>query len=202
MEEIKGDFMKILFDSIRVYIVLTVLTGFVYTFFITAVAKVVFPWRAKGSLITSNGQVTGSELIGQQFTNSRYFQSRPSAISYNPLPSGGSNLSVASAQLKDSVDKRCLDFRKTNGLNNNTTVPSDMLFSSASGLDPHISPDAARLQINRISENRKFTDIQKADLDSVVEHSIEPPEAGILGEPRVNVLVLNMKLDRIRESSK
>ena len=187
--------MKILIDSIRVYVVLTILTGFIYTFFITAVANVLLPWRSKGSLLVNNGQVTGSELIGQQFTNNRYFQSRPSAVSYNPMPSGGSNASAVSAKLRDDVNKRRLDFRVTNGLNESVSVPSDMLFTSASGLDPHISPDAARLQVNRIAASRKFTDFQKAELDSVVEHSIEPPQVGILGESRVNVLMLNMKLE-------
>jgi K+-transporting ATPase ATPase C chain len=187
--------MKILIDSIRVYIVLTILTGFIYTFVITAVANVAFPRRAKGSLVINNGQVTGSELIGQQFTSNRYFQARPSAVSYNPMPSGGSNASVVSAKLRGDVDKRRLEFCTTNGLNDSVPVPSDMLFTSASGLDPHISPDAARLQINRIAANRNFTGSQRAVLDSIVEHSIEPPQAGILGEPRVNVLMLNMKLE-------
>jgi K+-transporting ATPase ATPase C chain len=189
--------MKQFILSIRVYIILTLLIGVFYTGAVTLIAHFVFPAQAGGSLINKNNSIKGSALIGQSFTNSRYFYSRPSAISYNPLPSGASNLSVTSIQLKDSVEQRRKRFISINRLPETTSVPSDMLFSSGSGLDPHISPEAAFLQISRIGFERHFTSGQKAVLASLVEQSIEKPQLGFLGEPRINVLKLNLELDSL-----
>jgi potassium-transporting ATPase KdpC subunit len=178
------------------YVVLTIVCGVLYTVMVTAVAQGLFPYRANGSLITAKGQVIGSELLGQEFTKQEYFRCRPSSVSYNPLPSGASNLGPLSVQLKDSVVARKNEFSKTFGLAFGSDVPPDMLFSSASGLDPHISPQAARLQINRIARQRHMTSSQKETLAAMVERSIEQLQLGFLGMPRVNVLMLNLMLDK------
>lgn len=183
--------------SVRVYVVLTILTGVLYTGLVSAIARFAFPVQAKGSLITSNGEIKGSELIGQQFNDPHYFWPRSSAISYNPLPSGGSNLSVTGMQLKNLVDERRKALQSVNGIPDKTPLPPDMLFSSASGLDPHISPEAARLQIKRISLQRHFAEIQKRSLVLLVEKSVEKPQLGFLGQPRINVLKINLSLDSI-----
>jgi potassium-transporting ATPase KdpC subunit len=193
--------MKLLLESIRIFIALTVLTGIAYVLAIAVIARLFFPYQAHGSLITADGKIIGSELIGQRFSILRYFQSRPSAIAYNPLPSGASNLSVTGLQLKDSVESRRRAFRISNGLADTAAVPPDMLCASASGLDPHISPDAARLQIERISRQRGFTAREKAALVSLVEHSIDKRQWGFLGEPRVNVLRINLALDSLGRQS-
>jgi K+-transporting ATPase ATPase C chain len=190
--------MKQLFIAMRVFIVLTILTGFLYTFAITAIARIIFPNAAGGSLIVTDGHVRGSRLIAQEFSGAGYFQARPSAISYNPLPSGGSNLSVISHDLKKSMDDRRAAFDSANGLTSDVSVPPDMLFTSGSGLDPHTSPEAARLQINRIAGQRHMTSLQKEALAAMVERSIEQPQFGFLGMPRVNVLMLNCMLDNVK----
>ena len=128
--------------ALRSFLALTILTGFLYTFAITAIAQFIFPHAARGSLIVTSGRVKGSCLIAQEFSSPRYFQARPSAVSYNPLPSGGSNVSVISLDLKKTMDERRTAFRTANSLTSNIAVPSDMLFSSGSGLDPDISPQA------------------------------------------------------------
>ncbi|MGA2507083.1 MAG: potassium-transporting ATPase subunit KdpC [Chitinispirillaceae bacterium] len=189
--------MKQLLASFRIFIVLTLLTGVLYPLAVTAVARLIFPYRAGGSLVVVHKKVVGSELIGQQFTSQRYFQARPSAIAYNPLPSGGSNLSCTSLQLWDSVETRGRMFRTVNRLPRQTVVPPDMLFASASGLDPDISPESARLQIARVARERKFSKAERAALASLVEHAVFLPQMGFLGEPRVNVLRLNETLDKI-----
>jgi K+-transporting ATPase ATPase C chain len=143
----------------------------------------------------AGGKIVGSELLGQAFTKPEYFRGRPSSVLYDPLPSGASNLGVVSLQLKDSVVARRTEFSRTFGLVSGSNVPPDMLFSSASGLDPHISPEAARLQISRVAGERHLNSLQEEALSALVERSIEQPQLGILGMPRVNVLLLNCKLD-------
>jgi K+-transporting ATPase ATPase C chain len=188
--------MKTLICAVRAYLVLTVICGVAYTVAVTAVARCFFPFRANGSLIFAGGKIVGSELLGQAFTKPEYFRGRPSSVSYNPLPSGASNLGLASLQLKDSVALRRKEFAGTFGLSSALDVPPDMLFASASGLDPHISPHAARAQINRVAEERHLTPQQKEALSAAVERSVEQPQLGILGMPRVNVLRLNLMLDK------
>jgi potassium-transporting ATPase KdpC subunit len=188
--------MKNLISAVRMYVVLTVVCGIVYTVIVTAIAQCLFPHRANGSLVMAGGRIVGSELLGQGFTKPEYFRGRPSSVSYDPLPSGASNLGVAGLQLKDSVAARGKEFSGTFGPASGSNVPLDMLFSSASGLDPHISPEAARVQINRIAGQRHMTLRQKEALAAMVEQSIEQPQLGFLGMPRVNVLMLNLMLDR------
>jgi K+-transporting ATPase ATPase C chain len=190
--------MKTLIISIKIFLFFTVLTGIIYPLFVTGIAQVVFPFKANGSLIVKDNQVIGSELIGQQFDSTIYFSSRPSAVSYNPLPSGGSNYGLTNVKLKNLVAERRRDFNSFNQLDSLTEIPSEMLFASASGLDPHISPEAARLQISRIAKARNFDASQKQKLINCVKDLSETPQFLLFGEARMNVLMLNLELDRIR----
>jgi potassium-transporting ATPase KdpC subunit len=187
-----------LLPAARLLLVLTVLTGILYPVTITLAANILFPAQANGSLIVRDGQIVGSALIGQSFTSERYFWPRPSAIDYNPLPSGGSNLGPTSAALQAKVIERAAAIRQANRLAEDAAIPTDLLFASGSGLDPHISPDAARLQIDRVAAARGFTPAQRDQLAALIERSIEPPQLGVLGEPRINVLLLNLAVDQIR----
>ncbi len=184
--------------SIKILIVLTVLTGVLYPLVITGIGLVLFPGRANGSLISIDGRVIGSKLIGQQFDSSIYFHSRPSFINYNPLPSGASNYGPTSAKLDSQRIAKTAEFIKENGLNNNTTIPGDMIFASASGLDPQISPESALLQVNRIVKARGWNENRKGQVIALVKRLTEKPELGVLGNERVNVLLLNLELDKIK----
>jgi len=190
--------MKTLIISLKIFLFFTVLTGIIYPLFVTGIAQVIFPFKANGSIIVKNNQVIGSELIGQQFDTAIYFSSRPSAVSYHPLPSGGSNYGLTNSKLKKLVQERKDQFITFNQLDSHTEIPSEMLFASASGLDPHISPEAALLQVDRISKGRHFNAIQKQKLADCVKHNTEGPQFLFLGEERINVLVLNLELDRIK----
>jgi len=190
-----NEFTKQFIPALRMLLVLTVLTGILYPITITLAAGVIFPYQANGSLEKQNDQVIGSALIGQSFASDRYFWPRPSAIAYNPLPSSGTNLGPTSAALKQQMDDRAAAIRAANHLPADAVIPTDLLFASASGLDPHISPDAARLQINRVATARGFTPDQIAKLTSLVDDFTESPQLGFLGQPRVNVLLLNIALD-------
>jgi K+-transporting ATPase ATPase C chain len=190
--------MKQIINAFLLLITLSVLTGLIYPVFITAVAHVCFPAQAKGSLVynTANS-VIGSELIGQQFSDKRYFWPRPSAVGYNPMPSGGTNLNLLSNQLKDSIVNRSKAFRTANNLSSDSLIPKEMLFASASGVDPHISPAAARAQVNRIASSRNYTKTQKSTIQELIVKNTSGPQFGFLGENRVNVLMLNHDLDSI-----
>ncbi|HUI91529.1 MAG TPA: potassium-transporting ATPase subunit KdpC [Chitinivibrionales bacterium] len=189
--------MKQFTQSVRIFLVLTLLTGILYPLAVAGIVRLAFPYQASGSMIRSGGTVTGSALIGQQFTDHKYFRSRPSAVDYNPLPSGGSNLAAISMQLKNFVSAREKDFRRVYNIGTGIPVPQDMLFFSASGLDPDISPEAARLQLDEIARERRLDPAHKAALDSLVERSIESPQFGFLGQRRDNVLKLNLALDSL-----
>jgi potassium-transporting ATPase KdpC subunit len=190
--------MKTLTISIKIFLFFTVITGIIYPLFVTGIAQVVFPAKANGSLIVQNNQIIGSELIGQQFDSAIYFSSRPSSVSYNPLPSGGSNYGLTNAKLKNIVAERKHQFNTVNLLDSMTVVPSEMLFASASGLDPHISPQAALLQVNRIAQARNYSSEQKKKLINIVLDLSEAPQFLFLGEARVNVLLLNLEADKIQ----
>jgi potassium-transporting ATPase KdpC subunit len=189
--------MKTLAISLKIFLFFTVITGIIYPLLITGIAQIVFPNKANGSIIMKDGNAIGSELIGQQFDSTIYFTSRPSAIGYNPLPSGGSNFGLTNAKLKKSVDSLEMHFVISNHLDAHTSVPSEMLFASASGLDPHISPEAAMLQVDRIAKARNFSEAQKQELIQCVKTATEEPQFLILGEERVNVLLLNIEIDKI-----
>ncbi|MCC7448235.1 MAG: potassium-transporting ATPase subunit KdpC [Anaerolineae bacterium] len=183
-------------------VILTALTGVLYPLVITVAAGVIFPNQANGSLQTVNGNVVGSSLIGQGNTDPRYFWSRPSAVNYmipsspdQPGSSGGSNAGPTSKKLQDDVKQREAAFRAANHVPDNVPIPPEMLFASGSGLDPHISPDAARLQVDRVAAARS---IARDKVAALVEQYVEMPQFGLLGQPRVNVLMLNLALDRLQ----
>ena len=184
--------MKLIIQSILLTIVFTVLTGVLYPLAITGIAQLAFRDKANGSLIERDGKIIGSELLAQPFTGARYFWPRPSAGGYATVPSGASNLGPTSAALQSNVAARAAAIRAANELPADATVPADLLFTSGSGLDPHISPEAARLQMARVAAARG---VSEESIKALVERFIEPPQIGILGEPRVNVLLLNLALD-------
>jgi K+-transporting ATPase ATPase C chain len=184
--------------ALKFFLIMTVVTGIVYPLIMTGFAQLAFPYKANGSLITKDGKIIGSELIGQKFDSTLYFWSRPSAIDYNPIPSGASNYGPTSDTLRKLVKARSNLFRKMNSLADTTEIPVEMIFASASGLDPHISPEAARLQANRIVNNRKFEEAQREKVDSLIKKLTEYPQFHLLGQERINVLHLNLSLDKIK----
>ena len=184
--------------AISTFIAFTILTGVLYPGIATGIAQTFFPYRANGSLIRANNQTLGSELIGQQFTNPKYFWGRVSATApapYNAAASSGSNLGPSNAALIVAVKNRI------EALKQHTTpegpVPIDLVTSSASGLDPHITPAAAEYQVPRIA---KFRGMSDEKLRELVGRSTQERQFGLLGEPRVNVLHLNIALDEIPTS--
>ena len=204
--------LKQLRPAIVSVLVLTILTGIIFPAIVTAMAKVAFPRQANGSLIEQNGKVVGSELIGQTFTAPGYFHSRASGAGggYDAGASSGTNLGPTSDKLINGIHKKTADgkddpgnsdgikdlaaaYRKENGLAANAEVPADAATRSGSGLDPHISPANADLQIKRVADVRGLTEDKVRGL---VTENIDGRQLGILGEPRVNVLKLNLALDK------
>ncbi len=186
-----ADFRSAIRPSLVMLVLVTILTGLAYPALILGIAQLVFPVQANGSLVRDGGKVVGSELIGQNFAAPKYFHGRPSAAGkgYDGQASSGSNLGPTSKALVDRV-RADVKAARTDGLTGD--VPGDLLTTSASGLDPHISPASARLQIARVAKARGMSEPQ---VQAIVEGAVEAPLAGILGEPRVNVLMLNRQLD-------
>jgi K+-transporting ATPase ATPase C chain len=190
--------------AIVVLLALTLITGLIYPIVMTGIAEVVLPYQAQGSLIRRDGTVVGSELIGQQFTSDKYFHGRPSATTapdpkdptktvpapYNAANSGGSNLGPSNKALIDRVQGDLDTLKKENP---DAAVPADLVTTSASGLDPDISPEAALFQVPRIAKARNMPEDR---LRQLVSEHVETALLGLLGEPRVNVLALNLALDR------
>jgi potassium-transporting ATPase KdpC subunit len=189
--------MKTIITTIKVLLVMTVLTGIIYPLVIFGAGNLFFHSKANGSLIAVNGNTAGSELIAQKFESEKYFQPRPSAVDYQTLPSGASNLGPTSSKLKAISDSLRLAYILKNNLNMNARVPYDAVYSSGSGLDPHISYENAVLQIERISKARNFSDEKKLQLRNLIDRTLENPQFGFLGEPRINVLNLNIELDKL-----
>jgi potassium-transporting ATPase KdpC subunit len=180
--------------SIWMTLATTVLLGVIYPLVVTGLAQVLYPHRANGEIIESRGKLVGSRLIGQPFTAAGYFHSRPSAAGpagYDPTQSQGSNLAPTNKALLDRVSASVQTLQAENP---NTAIPIDLVTASASGLDPDISPASAEFQIPRVAKERKMTE---ADLRTVVQRHTQQRQFGILGEPRVNVLELNLDLDEI-----
>ena len=175
--------MKTIIQSTRIFLGLTLLTGIIYPLAMTGLANVLFPRQAQGSLVQINGKLAGSELLAQKFAGESYFWSRPSAADYATVASGASNKGPTSGDLVKSIAAQ----RTALG----AEAPVDLLTASASGLDPHISPEAAKFQIPRIAAARHLPNEQ---LDALVDGLTEAPQLGFLGEPRVNVLRLNREL--------
>lgn len=190
------------FAALRIFVVLTLLTGVLYPAAITAVAQLAFRDLANGSLVTAEQRIIGSSLIGQAMHEDQYFWPRPSAVEYMAGSdtsalgsSGATNFGPTNATLARTVRARDEMFRTANGLTASTVVPPDMLFASGSGLDPHISPTAARLQVNRVAAARG---VPPATVANLVEKHVEGPQWGLFGAPRVNVLKLNLALDALQ----
>jgi K+-transporting ATPase ATPase C chain len=176
--------MKSFIAAFKLYVVLSVLTGLIYPLAVWGGARLFMKEKAEGSLVETGGKTAGSALVGQKFAADKYFHTRPSASDYDAMASGGSNLSLTSAALQAAVKER----RAAQG----GAGAAEMLFASGSGLDPHISPEAARAQCARVARARGAAE---SDIISLVNSMTEKRQAGFLGEPRVNVLLLNMKLD-------
>jgi len=190
--------MKTSIVAIKLLFVMTVLTGVLYPLSMTGISQLIFPGKANGSMVYRNGVLIGSELIGQKFESKAYFWARPSAIGYNPLPSSGSNLGPTSMKLKVLVEERRKLLIQTMSVSESQELPVEMLFASASGLDPHISPEAAFMQSERIVAARKFNELQKKELLQLIITLTEAPQFFFLGQPRINVFKLNLSLDTIR----
>ncbi len=190
--------------AIVMTLLFAILTGLIYPGVITGIAQLIFPSQANGSLLTVNGKVIGSALIGQYWTSSKYFHGRPSATlspSGTPSPyeadnSGGSNLGPTNSKLIKNVADYAAEFRKENNLAANVPLPSDIVTASASGLDPDISPEAALLQVNRVARVRGLSISQ---VHQLVSDHIQGRFLWIFGEPFVNVLQLNIALDALQK---
>ena len=179
-----------------ILVLMTILTGLIYPAAVTAIAQVAFPGPANGSFITAGDKVVGSRLIGQPFADPKYFRGRPSATSptpYNAAASGGSNLGPSNPDLAAKVRDR-IEVLRREGLDPATRVPADLVTASGSGLDPHISPAAAEVQVARVAAARKRP---VDEVRALVARCTEGRQLGLLGEPRVNVLQLNLALDGV-----
>lgn len=198
--------LKELRPALALLLLFTVLTGVIYPFVTTGIASVLFPYQARGSLIERDGKVIGSTLIGQNFTDERYFHGRPSAtvaadpadpsktiaVPYNAANTSGSNLGPTSKAL---IERMTSHVERLKPQNPGVQVPTDLVTTSASGLDPHISPDGALFQVPRVAKARGLPETRVRDL---VERQVEGRTFGILGEPHVNVLALNLALDALK----
>jgi K+-transporting ATPase ATPase C chain len=190
---------KHIYPAVALIIVLTVVVGIIYPFVVTGLSELLFKEKARGSLIEMEGKVIGSRLIGQPFKGKGYFHSRPSAAGsgYDAAASGGTNLGPTSKRLlEEQVRGRSKELRTENP---NTEIPIDLITSSGSGLDPHISPAASEFQIRRVARERRMSE---DEVRRLVHKYTEGRQFGILGEPRVNVLELNLALDDISKKVK
>lgn len=184
---------KQMIPALRAVVLITIVTGLVYPGVVTGLAQILFHDKANGSMVTHNGQVVGSSLIGQSFTKPEYFHGRPSAAGsgYDATASGGSNLGPTNQKLIDRVKTDEAAFRKDNP-DFTGPIPADLLTASGSGLDPDISPASAQAQVARVAKARGM---DAGALSQLVDSRVEGRDLGVLGEPRVNVLMLNLALD-------
>ena len=193
------EFLAELRSAVLVTVVLAVVCCGLYPLVVYGFAQSLFHDKANGSLIAdANGTVRGSRLIGQQFTADKYFHSRPSAAGngYDAANSSGSNLGPTSQKLNDAIKERIESYRKENGLNDNALVPADAVTASGSGLDPHITVRNAELQLSRVAKARNLGEDK---VRALIQQSTDRADLGVLGEPGVNVLLLNLALDGLDE---
>ena len=189
--------MKQIKIALLLLVFFTILTGFIYPGVVTVIAQLICPWKANGSMIEQNGKMVGSVLIGQSFTDVKYFWPRPSATTpypYNAENSSGSNLGPSNSVLLSAVKDRVAALKKTNP---KSLIPVDLVTASGSGLDPEMSPLAAFYQVPRIAKARH---VSEKEIQALVQDSIQPRSLGFLGEPRVNVMQLNLALDNLKIS--
>lgn len=189
--------MKDLWNNLKMFLWLTLVTGIAYPLLITGIAHLTMKKQAVGDFIVSKGKTVGATLIAQKFESDKYFWGRPSAIDYNPLSSGGSNLGPTSVVLKKAVEDRKAVIEKWHS-GVKMPIPSELLFASGSGLDPHITPEAAYFQIDRIIKARGLDEKHKVVIVKLIHQMTEQGTLGFLGEPCVNVLKLNLALDEIK----
>jgi K+-transporting ATPase ATPase C chain len=188
---------KNILRSFLLLIIFIIMLGFLYPLLITGVSKIFFPFRSTGSFIKSGDKIVGSELLGQNFKGEQYFHPRPSAAGkdgYDPLSSGGSNYAPTNEDFISIVKERINNFRKDNNLKDDIKIPSDAVTSSGSGLDQDITVDNALLQAGRIAKKRN---IPVSDINDLIRKNTEKRMLGFLGEPKVNVLKLNLLLDNL-----
>jgi potassium-transporting ATPase KdpC subunit len=181
-------------QSLRLTLVFTTLVGLGYPLAVTGVAQAVFHRQANGSVIERDSRIIGSEWLAQTFQSPRYFWPRPSSSGYATVPSGASNSGPTSRALQSNAMANASAFVAANRLAPGTLAPADMVFASGSGLDPHISPEAAHLQVERVAAARG---VSPKKVDALVAEFVEPPQFGFLGERRVNVLLLNVAVDAL-----
>lgn len=189
--------MKTLRPALTLLILLSIVTGLIYPLVVFGINQAIFPKQSNGSLVVKDGQVIGSELLGQNFSGNQYFWSRPSAtgpMPNNGLASSGSNQGPLNPALVDVAKARIDAYRSADPKLAQQAVPQDLATASASGLDPHISPEAAYFQAGRVSKARG---ISLESINTLISKAIEPRQLGFLGEPRVNVLLLNLQLDQM-----
>jgi len=184
--------------GLRFLVLIVILTGLVYPGIVTIIVSVFFPDEAHGSLIERDGVIIGSKLIGQNFDSPKYFWSRPSYNNYNPLPSGGSNLGLLNPLLAEMIMQRENTFLHDNKIIKDLNFPAEMVTASASGLDPHISPTAALLQVSRIAQARGMDKSGQDKLVILINDLTEERQFSFLGEPRINVFLLNLKTDSLK----
>jgi potassium-transporting ATPase KdpC subunit len=186
--------MKEIKNAVLIFIVFTLILGLIYPIVMTGISQLIFPQQANGNLISENGKLLGSQLIGQNFTSSIYFHGRPSVINYNSSTSSGSNLGPTNQKLIDQVQKRVQQIRKEDSLPSSGIVPSDLVLASGSGLESYIYVDSAMIQVPRIAKARG---IDETEVKKIIENNKENPLLSF-GEPIVNVLKLNIALDKLK----
>lgn len=182
-----------MFNALRMFLILTFLTGIAYPLFITGIAQIFMKQKADGNLVVFQNKEVGAKNIGQKFDSDKYFWGRPSFHNYDPMQSGGSNLGPTSAKLKKMVEERQQKILKSHPVDKKK-IPAELLFASGSGLDPHISIETAYFQMERIARARKK---QTKEIRDIIDRMIIHRSFGVLGEPCINVLLMNKELDEV-----
>jgi K+-transporting ATPase ATPase C chain len=190
--------MNNILRSLRMFVWMALLTGILYPLAITFIAQITLADKANGSIVVQNNKVIGSLLIAQKFEQTKYFWPRPSSGDYNPMASGGSNLSPTSLELKKVVRQRQQKITVSDGVKDISLIPGELLYASASGLDPDISPEAAYFQVDRVVKARGRPSITSDSLHKLIDSITKRRALGFIGQPCVNVLELNSALDEIK----